>query len=255
MDSPGNGEVAGMPRLDRYQDPKLIERLAGDYVLGTMGGRARRRFRQLMAERGYIEQAVSEWERRLNPLGNAVAPVAPHPRVWRHIRREIAADRRRRKSFWSSLTPWQTTMLFAVVILGGLLTYQILAPVAVRTVVTPAVAPVPSYVSVLVNKKHIPMIVATATKRPQRLIVFMMQKPRVPADKDLELWAIPQKGGAPISMGLLSKGQKTLVRLNKRDTRVIPKTSALAISREPKGGSPTGSPTGPVLYQGPLKTL
>lgn len=30
---------------------------------------------------------------------------------------------------------------------------------------------------------------------------------------------------------------------------------ALAVSLDPKGGSPTGRPTGPVLYQGALATL
>ncbi|MDQ3796490.1 MAG: hypothetical protein M3294_02675 [Pseudomonadota bacterium] len=48
-----------MPRLDRYHDPKVVDALpGGDSVLGPMGGHARRRFTQLMAERSYIEQAV-----------------------------------------------------------------------------------------------------------------------------------------------------------------------------------------------------
>lgn len=45
--------------------------------------------------------------------------------------------------------------------------------------------------------------------------------------RSLELWAIPADG----------------------------KPIALAVSLEPKGGSPTGQPTGPVLYQGALAAL
>src|SRR5680860_690344 len=83
VDSSRSREIAGMPRLDRYQDRKVYDALAGDYVLGTMGGRARRRFLELMAERGYIREAAGAWERRLHPLGLNIIPITPHPRVWR----------------------------------------------------------------------------------------------------------------------------------------------------------------------------
>jgi hypothetical protein len=87
--------------------------------------------------------------------------------VWRNIRREIAADsRQRHEPFWSSLLLSQTTTVFAVITLAGLLTYRILVPIAVQTIWAPAVAPVPSFISVLVNKKRAPMIVVTASKSP-----------------------------------------------------------------------------------------
>jgi anti-sigma-K factor RskA len=141
---------------------------------------------------------VSEWEWRLNPLGNPVGAITPYPRVWRNIRREIAADsRQRHEPFWSSLLLSQTTTVFAVITLAGLLTYRILVPIAVQTIWAPAVAPVPSFISVLVNKRRAPMIVATATKPPQHLIIVIIQKPKVCQGKDLKFWAIPQKGGAP----------------------------------------------------------
>jgi anti-sigma-K factor RskA len=239
-----------MPRLDRYQQPEVYEALAGDYVLGTMGGRARLRFAALMAERVYIQQAVAAWERRLNPLGSRAPAVTPHPRVWRKIQREIAADRRQRAraSWWQSLPLWRATAFAALIALGGLLTYEAVAP-------PQAVVPLPSYVAVLVDESQAPMIVATATRQPQRLVILKMQDPKLEPDQDLELWAIPEAGGAPISMGVLSEKQEILMELDERYMRLIPRTGLLAISREPKGGSPTGSPTGPVLYQGKLVTL
>ncbi len=133
------------------------------------------------------------------------------------------------------------TACAALVLLAALIVYQITVPV-----MTP---PTPSYVAVLVNDQKAPMIVAIATRHPQRMVIIMMKKPKGPPNKDLELWAIPQTG-TPVSIGLLSKRQETLVELNAREMRVIPKTTMLAISREPKGGSPTSGPTGPVVYQG-----
>lgn len=240
-----------MPRLDRYQDLTLTDALAADYVLGTMGPHARRRFSALMAERVYLQAIVAAWERRLNPLGIRIAAVAPHPRVWRRIQREIAADapRARRESWWNSLGVWRTAACAAVLALAGVLVYQ------TQTVAPPAASPTPSYVAVLVDQKQAPMIVATATRQPRRLLIIKMQQPQLKTDQDLELWAIPKADGAPISIGLLSEDQKTLVELDAKIMRTIPKTSVLAISQEPKGGSPTGSPTGPVVYQGKLVSL
>ena len=55
--------------------------------------------------------------------------------------------------------------------------------------------------------------------------------------------------GAPRSLGLISASGSTVLM---RD-RVTPDTTALAVSLEPTGGSPTGAPTGPVLFVGKLQ--
>jgi anti-sigma-K factor RskA len=183
----------------------------------------------------------------LNPLGQYIAAVEPHPRVWRSIKREISAEGRTPTSFWDNLLLWRATAFTAVLLLSALIVYQVTTPARQ--------APTPSYVAVLVNEQQAPMIVATATRHPRRLIIMMMQKPQPARRRDLELWAIPKAGGAPVSIGLLSEDQETLIELDAREIRMMPKTGVLAISREPEGGSPTGSPTGPVVYQGPLVSL
>jgi anti-sigma-K factor RskA len=48
---------------------------------------------------------------------------------------------------------------------------------------------------------------------------------------------------------------KGRVELSDAQKTLIAKPIALAVSLEPKGGSPTGQPTGPVLYQGALTVL
>ena len=76
-------------------------------------------------------------------------------------------------------------------------------------------------------------------------------RPLVPvslaAGRALELWAVPAEG-APRSLGLISADGASVVKRN----RVMKDTAALAVSLEPAGGSPTGAPTGPILYVGKL---
>jgi anti-sigma-K factor RskA len=79
----------------------------------------------------------------------------------------------------------------------------------------------------------------------------MVTKPLVnvsmEANRALELWSLPPSG-APRSLGLIAADKATVVKRGK----VLEGTSALAVSLEPAGGSPTGAPTGPVLYVGKL---
>jgi anti-sigma-K factor RskA len=66
-------------------------------------------------------------------------------------------------------------------------------------------------------------------------------------DRVLELWAAAGKN-PPRSLGLISASGATVVR-----RASLPQgTDHLAVSLEPPGGSPTGAPTGPVLYVGQL---
>lgn len=69
----------------RYADPRLVEHLASAYVLGTLTGRARRRFERLQRDRADVALAVAQWEQRLGRLAQSVAPVQPAERVWRAI--------------------------------------------------------------------------------------------------------------------------------------------------------------------------
>ena len=72
-------------------------------------------------------------------------------------------------------------------------------------------------------------------------------------DNALELWMIPN-GHKPISLGLLpQQGQKTIVVLETLAAELV--KSGLAVSLEPIGGSPTGQPTGAVLYQGKVVVI
>jgi anti-sigma-K factor RskA len=68
-------------------------------------------------------------------------------------------------------------------------------------------------------------------------------------DEVMEIWCLPRDGGRPVSMGLL-KGRRARMPLNTEKLEQLHAAGEIAISIEPAGGSPTGLPTGPVMYRG-----
>ena len=80
------------------------------------------------------------------------------------------------------------------------------------------------------------------------LTVRMVSPQNLAPDRSLELWAIP-KAGSPRSLGLLAANGSISLPL---PVDATPQSvAALAVSLEPKGGSPKrDSPTGPVLFKG-----
>ena len=90
--------------------------------------------------------------------------------------------------------------------------------------------------------------IVSADSRRQYLSITPLRPNAVAAQNSLQLWLIPA-GKAPISLGLLQSDIPTNVALR---NNTLPPDAMIAISLEPKGGSPTGQPTGPVLYSGKI---
>ena len=225
----------------RYKDkPELQQRLAAEYVLGTLRGAARARFRRWMREDGALARAAAEWEARLAPMAAAVAPVRPPRRVWAEIEARLgpAAQPGRKGGFWRVVALMASGAAAALVFMTVLLPPQ-----------KPADAG--EYVAVLSDPKtQKPVLLVSAGRRDRSLRVTTLDPAIQPAQASLEIWALP-KDGKPRSLGLVPPGARGTVQLAALADQALSDVPALAISLEPRGGSPTGAPTGPVLYTGP----
>ncbi|HAN29081.1 MAG TPA: anti-sigma factor, partial [Haliea salexigens] len=58
--------------------------------------------------------------------------------------------------------------------------------------------------------------------------------------------------GVPVSLGLLPQSGSLTISLGSAERAALERSSTLAVSLEPPGGSPKAVPTGPVLYTAPL---
>ena len=216
-----------------YSDPKLRDLLAGDYVLGLMPARAKARFERLMAADAALTRLVAEWSERLAPIDEAAKPVTPPARVWRAIEAKTAARPAPRANLLESLAFWRGLAGAAAVVAAALVLY-IAVGRAPETVV-----------AVLADSSGTPAFIATRTTRDE-VSVAPVRPQSLEAQKSFELWAIA--GGPPKPLGLVSAkpGQSLVVPAS----ALAAGGTVLAVSLEPEGGSPTGLPTGPVLFQG-----
>lgn len=83
----------------------------------------------------------------------------------------------------------------------------------------------------------------------RRWLVFAFELPRLPSDKDYQLWFLPRDGSNPVSAGLLEVGPDGQLTASPKVPKDVDAGKA-AISIEPKGGSP--QPTGPIPVAGEL---
>jgi len=226
-----------------YGHPRLADALASQYVAGTLRGRARRRFENLLAGHPALRAAVRDWQERLMPLTSVVAPEKPPAVVWQRIERQLwpnSASAPAAERWWQRLALWRGVSAFATV--------AALSLALLLALPEPAQPPV---VVVLQGtggaSQGVNTFVASVSADGRALVTRPLMPVSLEANRVLELWSVPPQG-APKSLGLISASGVTVLQ---RD-RLLKGTAALAVSLEPPGGSPTGAPTGPVLYAGTL---
>src|SRR5687767_476051 len=93
-----------------YSRPELADRLAADYVAGTLRGPARRRFEALLPAHPMLRAAVRGWQDRLMPLTAPLAPQQPPAEVWKRIEARIgtaAVEPVPVVGWWAGLAIWR----------------------------------------------------------------------------------------------------------------------------------------------------
>jgi anti-sigma-K factor RskA len=221
-----------------YEQAELLDRLAAEYTLGTLRGRARRRFERLLADSAAARSAVYRWEDHWSALSRTVPPVEPSPQVWAAVNRRLfgddaaagAAPRTRRRRTWQLAV---AAGLVAVALIVGLIMRQLVPP----PLQTLAVLGTDTAHPVWRLERRLPLTALT--------IEVIGTVPEA-AGKSYELWALPQ-GGAPVSLGLLPAAGSAERTLSEPQRVALLAADKVAVSVEPAGGSPTGSPTGPIV--------
>jgi anti-sigma-K factor RskA len=252
--------------------------LAAEYVLGTLADDERRRADALRASDPRFERLVRYWEHRLGQLHAMVQPIEPPPEIWARVQARVAgaepgltmllpdaeraahADRNvidlhRRLGHWRKAAAGLGALaagLVAIIVTAAI--NPDLLPVRLRPkpveIVRTVEAPAGRLVAVLQQNAASPAFILTVDVASRTASVRRVSAEQQPG-KSYELWLVSDRFPGPRSLGLVGTDEFARPTLANYDPAII-SDATYAVSLEPEGGSPTGAPTGPVLFAGKL---
>lgn len=244
--------------------PEDLDRLAGEYVLGTLPAAQRRALEQRMAHDSALQHAVDEWQARLFPLNQLTAPVMPTASLWERIDASIEAlqpaasarpttapgarsaaptsSRPNLKSWWSNLNLWRGLAG------SGFAMAAVLAAVLVTRVAPQATTPQYMVVLVAPQDKAPGWVIQAGASARREISLIPLGVAEVPADKALEFWTKADGWNGPVSLGLVKPGQSLQIALDKLPP--LQPNQLFELTLEPPTGSPIGKPTGPIQFIG-----
>lgn len=225
-----------------YDNPQLRELLSGQYVLGHMSARARARFERLLLSRADYAREVTDWEERLTPMLYAAQPQKPPRRVWRRLQRRVKKQAKASSSSRSSRFGTGGLALAGVATAAFLIVLGLY--LARPPVITPP--PPPSQYAMITTQQGVARWLIFARGRTMHMHAVGHVAP--PAGKSYELWMLPGSGANPVSLGLLPTSGEASEQLSDVMLTTLNSAKGLAVSVEPQGGSPTGQPTGAVVF-------
>lgn len=245
-----------------------LDALAGEFVLGSLSERERRDADLRLTTDPAFARLVADWRRRLAPLDDSVPPVAPPADLFARIEDQIAGQSKDQIKAASApvlaaasiapasdlllrrLNRWRAAALAAAATstaLAASLAALLLAPL-------PEAEPVAAgqkYLAV-VNRDGAQPAIVVSVDIETGIVSLRDLGAEQPADRSLEVWYLAGDGSRPpLSLGVLADSAD-ITHLPVRDADYGRTDAAIAITLEPKGGSPNGDPTGPVVYSGKL---
>jgi len=226
--------------------PERLDHLACEYVTGTLRGGARRRFERWLLETPQARRAVWEWEQRLGPMSALVPEETPPARVWRGIEARLFPEPAQTESKTSLAWLWRgwSFAASALVLVLAVMLFEKPAPSSDETLSG----------AVVQAQTDSPLWLVSQNTAAHRLNLRPVAATPAAPDRDYELWIVPAEG-APMSLGVIRTGAQALtVTLSDEALAALQESRTLAISLEPRGGSPSGAPT-QVLHVAKLYAL
>ncbi|MEQ1712980.1 MAG: anti-sigma factor [Hyphomicrobium sp.] len=238
-----------------------IDMLAAEFALGTLDSAERADVAARRIVEPALDRAIDEWDRRLAPLADTIAPVEPTADLLPRIEARIAARGIGHDATQASTSQPRSTSTDVVslerrlsrwrraAVAASALAASLVLAVGVREARRPVLPK--TFVAVMQKDDASPSFLVTVDLEAKLLTVRPVAAERAPG-KSYQLWMAHESFQGPRSLGLVGDADLTpRATLAAFDRRVIEKAT-FAVSLEPEGGSPIDRPTGPVLFHAKL---
>lgn len=230
-----------------------IDSAAAEYVLGTLDASERASVAARRLRDTRLNAAIFDWERRLAPLDEAGAEIAPPPGLFQKIEArlqaaEAAPSVRPHAEIGNLVTQlekrvarWRRTAIVTS-LMAACLAFVVVA----RDTLFP---PSPqSFVAVFQKDDVLPAFLLSIDLVSRELTIRPVSATQQPG-KTYQLWIVTeQTGPKPHSLGLLADASEPTRKTLASFEPAVLRQATFGISVEPAGGSPTGTPTGPALH-------
>ena len=226
----------------------LLEAICGEYLLGTLKGPARRRFESVLAREPLVQLTLKNLENMFTPNFANMPAEQPSPQVWVRIEQTVGAGISAAQSSDHAHAPtlgWLGVLWKNAWGVGIGLAMAVILSMGAFNMAPKFMQPSIMVTSVVQGKQL--QVILTSDRTPLTLAGTL--EVTAQADQSYELWLVPASGGAPQSLGLLGQLDISPAKTISLITQVR-SGAKLAVSIEPKTGSPTGNPTGPVTVLG-----
>ena len=252
-----------------------IDSLAADYVLGVLDDaeRGAADLRRMLEPE--LAAAIADWEARLGPLAETVPSVAPPVGLFSKIEARIAAPALVKLAVVAAPPVAAATAVGDSIVASTAVSAQTAHNVKVlrrrvsqwrmRALSLGGIAAAlalgfglrewrrmpasNSYIAVL-QKDALGAAFILSIDLDARSFVIRPVSAQPEPGKSFELWLIDSKLG-PKSLGVVGEEPKTS-RASLPYDKVVLSAATYAVTSEPAGGSPSGAPTGPVVFSGQL---
>ncbi|HSV18835.1 MAG TPA: anti-sigma factor [Casimicrobiaceae bacterium] len=225
-----------------YDRPELLDRLAAEYVFGSMTPLARRRFHRLRRQLPAAEAAARDWERRLMPLSTVVPAEPPPSRLWDAIDQRTGGARTKSPSRgWRAWLQPALGLAFGVLATIGFVQLYPEALVPIDSIVQSRGTLPQSYVGLLTDAQNNPVLLLSSTRHGRTLAIKRLRPLDVPAGRIAVLWALP-RDGRPFVVGALPSGEHATMPLADESEKLFFTVPRLAVSFESVQPGPDGAP-------------
>ncbi len=225
---------------------------SAQYVIGLLEDDEREQFEAQLLNDPALRAEVARWQDDLLGLNAQTAEVEPPGQLWNRIAQalpepvartsEAAARRTAGPGSWSSLRFWRFVSAAAVSVAVLMGAYIAQRPPEVRV-----------YLAVLKSPDQRTGWLVKAGTAGTVTLIPLDTATTVPSGKSLQLWTKPAQASAPLPVALIDPGQTFEIPVAQLPG--LAREQLFAISLEPEGGSPTGLPTGPILFAGNTEQL
>jgi anti-sigma-K factor RskA len=218
--------------------------LAGELVLGLLEGEAKAEAERRLASDPAFAREVEGWRMRFSEF-DSNTPLRPvDEQLWRKIEAALpsTATPDPAASAWTRF--WNSLALMRATALGASLAVLVLA-VGLGFAIK-AARQQPVMVAVLLDGDRAGAVVHAFADG--RTVLLPLTSINVPPGRAIEVWTLPSRERGPVSVGLMSQARS--LELSLKDLPPTRPDQLFELTLEPATGSPTGRPTGPILFKG-----